>query len=86
MGMTSVPQGSPSILPLNLLRGGGGAAEGWDRRRGGHSPQASLTIFLRKAGPRPSPKLARRLLSSSGLQQGEELLPRLGGSGLGGLS
>lgn len=49
-------------------------------------PPASLTIFLRKEGPRPPPNPGRRPLSSSGLQQGEELLPRLGGSGLGGLS
>lgn len=45
-----------------------------------------LTIFLQKVDPRAPPNPGRRLLSSSGLQQGDELLPRLGGSGLGGLS
>ena len=57
----------------------------WGSKPGLGTP-ASLTIFLRKEGPRPPPNAGRSLLSSSGLQQEEELLPRLRGPGLGGLS
>lgn len=83
--MTKVPQ-SPWHPPRNCLGGVGrwaacGTADGEDP-----GPPASLTIFLRKEGPRFPPSPGSRPLSSSGLQQGEELLPRLGGSGLGGLS
>lgn len=85
VGSTKVPQG-PWHPPRDCLGGMGrratrGRANGEDA-----APPASLTIFLRKEGPRLPPRPGSRPLSSSGLQQGEELWPRLGGSGLGGLS
>lgn len=78
-----VPESSQS--PVNCLAWGAWMGYVWGSKPG-LGTLASLTIFPWKEGPRSPPNAGRSLLSSSGLQQGEELLPRLGGSGLGGLS